>query len=285
MEQSVLSKHFQKDYVGEGILAENRLHKSLSPTGICYHDHAKRYAKHTAYDPLAQLMLCEECHKQKAAELAVSSEIELSPICQTCGASSRELVIPFGASTTKICTKCMESISTRIQNENAWSKMLSEIPKWCEICKAPYGQELAQCPSTDLHGNPAKYTSLIIEKKAQSDTESFDLTQIPMQALLRLGAIFKEGESKYGRANWRKGIADKAYQLERANHALKHLLVYIHLLETGEYLGSYKLNATLTSLDGNRQQGIAGYEEDDLAKVMWFCVTQCELERLESVQS
>ena len=96
---------------------------------------------------------------------------------------------------------------------------------------------------------------------AKTDKETFDLTQIPFDFERRLGMIFREGELKYGRENWRKGIADKTFQLERANHALKHLKIYIHRLEFGEYLG---------------ERG-----EDDLAKVAWFCATQAELERLE----
>ena len=99
---------------------------------------------------------------------------------------------------------------------------------------------------------------------AKTEKEPFDLTQIPFDFERRLGMIFREGELKYGRENWRKGIADKTFQLERANHALKHLKIYIHRLEFGEYLG---------------ERG-----EDDLAKVAWFCATQAELERLESAK-
>lgn len=96
---------------------------------------------------------------------------------------------------------------------------------------------------------------------AKTDTEPFDLTQIPYESLRRLAAVFKEGASKYGRNNWRYGVGNKAYQLERANHALKHLLLYIHRLQFVEKLG----------IEG----------EDDLAKVMWFAAAQIELERLE----
>ena len=100
-------------------------------------------------------------------------------------------------------------------------------------------------------------------ESAKTDTEPFDLTQISYESLRRLAVIFKEGASKYGRNNWRCGVGDKAYQLERANHAIKHLLLYVHCLQFGEKLG----------VEG----------EDDLAKVMWFCSTQAELERLEAL--
>lgn len=99
---------------------------------------------------------------------------------------------------------------------------------------------------------------------AKTDVEPFDLTLIPYEALRRLGAVFAEGVGKYGRHNWRYGVGDKTYQLERANHAIKHLLLYVRWLQFGERLGDP--------------------DEDDLAKVMWFCATQAELERLEGVR-
>lgn len=101
-----------------------------------------------------------------------------------------------------------------------------------------------------------------MSQSAKTDVEAFSLTQIPCKSLERLGAVFREGEAKYGRGNWRRGVGDTAYQLERANHALKHLLWYVHWLETGEQLGN-------------------GEDETNLAKVAWFCVTQMELERLQ----
>lgn len=95
----------------------------------------------------------------------------------------------------------------------------------------------------------------------KTDVEEFDLTQIPYVALRRMGTIFREGEGKYGRNNWRNGVDNTQYQLERLNHAMKHLAIYIHLLQFGEDLG------------------VPG--EDNLAKVAWAMVTQMELERVE----
>lgn len=95
----------------------------------------------------------------------------------------------------------------------------------------------------------------------KTDTEPFDLTQIPAMSLRRLGAIFKEGEAKYGKNNWRSASDVIEWQLERANHAMRHLTNYVHQLQFGECIG---------------EPG-----EDDLAKVAWFCVTQMELERIQ----
>lgn len=117
----------------------------------------------------------------------------------------------------------------------------------------------------DLVGKTVR-VNLQNREKALTDVEDFSLTEIPYEALKRVGKVFKEG-LKYGKGNWRKGVNDKKFQLERANHALKHLLIYIHELETGEYL--YPSNEVMK-------------REDDLAKVMWFCMIMCELERLET---
>jgi hypothetical protein len=91
------------------------------------------------------------------------------------------------------------------------------------------------------------------EKKAESDKVGTGLTMIPFYSILRIGAIFIEG-LRYGRDNWKKGVNDKEYQEERLEHAILHLIKW---------------------KEGDRT-------EDHLAKVAWFCVTQLELERLES---
>lgn len=101
--------------------------------------------------------------------------------------------------------------------------------------------------------------------KAKSDKEVFDLTSIPFSSLLRVRFVFMEGKRKYGAGNWRAGAGDVEYQIERANHAIKHLLLYVHKLQHHEVLG------------------VLG--EDDLAKVAWFCLTQMELERIEKSES
>lgn len=76
---------------------------------------------------------------------------------------------------------------------------------------------------------------------------------IPLSALEAVGAVFLEGVPKYGEWNWKQGAGDKAYQMERWEHASRHLQLWA---------------------EGDRT-------ENHLAKVMWFCATQIELERME----
>ena len=105
----------------------------------------------------------------------------------------------------------------------------------------------------------------MLNEKAETEKIGSDLTQIPMTALVQLGAVFVEGEKKYGRENWQRGLYDMEYQLERANHALLHLLRHIDAMKAG------------------RTQQIDSDVELNLAKVMWFCATQIELERMETL--
>jgi hypothetical protein len=100
-----------------------------------------------------------------------------------------------------------------------------------------------------------------MSEAVKTDKLPASLTEIPHSALVRLGLVFREGAEKYGRGNWRLGVNNKAFQIERLNHAIDHLYKYAHSVETGETLSN----------------------EDHLAKVIWFCATQIELERLESI--
>ncbi len=103
--------------------------------------------------------------------------------------------------------------------------------------------------------NKKKRNDIELKSKALTEIEHFSLTEIPAESLFRLGRIFTEGH-RYGKHNWRQG--DTKFLIERANHAFKHFLLWIHQLETGEKLSN----------------------EDDIAKVMWFCAIAMELERV-----
>ena len=165
--------------------------------------------------------------------------------------------------------------------------------------------ERERIPITDYEYTEAKMKDTIStytkSSQAKTNVEEFDLTQIPYSSLIRLGKVFQEGDTKYSNrvysddkskvilGNWYKGIGNKEYQLERANHALKHLLIYIHELETGEYVGKLSTkvetkNISHTTSDTGECIEEVLEKEDDLAKVMWFCATQIELERLQSLK-
>ena len=88
---------------------------------------------------------------------------------------------------------------------------------------------------------------------ARTDVLGSGKRYIPLSALEALGEVFLEGIPKYGENNWKGGAGDKRYQLERWEHADTHLRKW---------------------LEGDRT-------ENHLAKVMWFCATQIELERME----
>lgn len=181
-----------------------------------------------------------------------------------------------GANPWDACPKCIEVHAEIMrQREDAVMKTVQQITQ--DLCKGhefiDYAGGSHQCRLCGLsERKPAPVTACESiahpPETVRTDKEPYDLTQMPFEAEKRIGAIFIEGESKYGRDNWKKGTGNKQYQIERANHALKHLKIYIHQLTTGEEIGEFK----------------NGEPEDDLAKVAWFCCTQMEIERLESLE-
>jgi len=109
----------------------------------------------------------------------------------------------------------------------------------------------AACSTESLENVKSK---LLPPQKAGTDKVGTGLVLIPWYSILELGKIFIEG-LRYGRDNWKKGVNDKEYQEERLEHAMLHLLKW---------------------KEGDRS-------EQHLAKVMWFCATQLELEKMEGV--
>lgn len=106
-----------------------------------------------------------------------------------------------------------------------------------------------------VKANPVEEIIMPGGAKIGAKTELLDtgLTQIPHSAKKEIGKIFSEGEKKYGRDNWKKGVYNKPYQRERAEHA------YVHF---SEYL------------DGSSNDGSSPIQQ--LAKMAWFCVTQID---------
>ncbi len=88
--------------------------------------------------------------------------------------------------------------------------------------------------------------TIITESTApKSELLSPGVEQIPFEGLEAIGAIFSEGEKKYGRDNWKQQPNNAEYNKERTRHAIRHLMLWAN---------------------GDRQ-------EPHLAKVAWFCVT------------
>lgn len=84
----------------------------------------------------------------------------------------------------------------------------------------------------------------------------FDL--IPANGLRRLARRFELGAVKHGEDNWRKGLGDRDWLLERINHAHNHL---------------HRLAASIKG-------PIFDVTDDDAAAVAWCGVVLCESPRL-----
>jgi hypothetical protein len=57
------------------------------------------------------------------------------------------------------------------------------------------------------------------------------LDLLPYRGLCRVAARFQKDETNYGHDNWRKGLMDKAYIIERAGRVLNHTALLIAKLE------------------------------------------------------
>lgn len=61
----------------------------------------------------------------------------------------------------------------------------------------------------------------------------------------RLAARYQLGAEKYGEVNWQHGLADRAYVLDRANHALDHLHRAVEQIRSGAVSNDDDLAAAL----------------------------------------
>jgi hypothetical protein len=53
-----------------------------------------------------------------------------------------------------------------------------------------------------------------------SKAPRFDL--LPLDSILGVAARFELGSIKHGEFNWKKGLGDRSYAIERANHVIHH---------------------------------------------------------------
>lgn len=63
----------------------------------------------------------------------------------------------------------------------------------------------------------------IFESGASSSEHVPDFGMIPLVLLTRTAKRLQLGEVKHGRWNYRKGLEDKAFLMDRLNHAFLHL--------------------------------------------------------------
>lgn len=71
----------------------------------------------------------------------------------------------------------------------------------------------------------------IIHASGAASSYCPDLTQIPYEGLEAIAKRFEFGAAKYGRGNWKNGIPDKTYCIERLNHIVRHAYSLAQKLE------------------------------------------------------
>jgi len=97
--------------------------------------------------------------------------------------------------------------------------------------------------------------SWLPKDQAKRQDHLADYSQLPVHSLARTARRFTKGEGVYGRDNWKKGGLD--YRKDSLNHAIEHLMNYAAILYNGEICN----------------------QDDNLAAVAWFCMTEMEHQR------
>lgn len=72
---------------------------------------------------------------------------------------------------------------------------------------------------------------IVISKDGATSSACPDFSLIPLDALIALAERYSLGVQKHGKDNWRKGLTDKDYVIQRLNHGIYHALKMINKLE------------------------------------------------------
>ena len=134
----------------------------------------------------------------------------------------------------------------------------------CIICgteKYKYG-ECANCgriqAQLKLQASPSGAKSSLSPR--------FDL--LPRRALERVAARYEKGLERYGKDNWRKGLTDRKYIVERIAHIIGHCYKLIDKLE-------------------NRENFSWPHSDDDASAIGWgglfVCEAMYEIEKADEI--
>ena len=77
---------------------------------------------------------------------------------------------------------------------------------------------------------------------ARSNEQKPRYDLIPIEAQRREAIRMAEGAENHGENNYRQGIGDRAFILDRINHAIEHLLKYADGDRTDDHLAAARCN-------------------------------------------
>lgn len=73
------------------------------------------------------------------------------------------------------------------------------------------------------------------ESGAASSDRKPEYRLVPFSLIRRTGDRLTEGARKYGEWNWQKGLDDRAFMMDRANHLIEHAYRAIDKLQRGTF--------------------------------------------------
>ena len=88
----------------------------------------------------------------------------------------------------------------------------------------------------------------VFESRAASSGNVPGFDMLPYVFLYRTAKRFDLGAKKYSKFNYRKGLKDKAFILDRLNHAFSHLKLAMDLIEAGIPFGDDNLGAVACNI-------------------------------------
>lgn len=137
---------------------------------------------------------------------------------------------------------------------------------WCPLCCLSFTDLKVYKEHKNIHNQiekgimpPQSEEELIAHSCGATSSKVADYAQIPHHALKRLADRLSFGEKKHGRDNWKKGLKDKSYLIDRLNHTICHIYTLIDKLERDDFEGIKK--------------------DDDASAIMWGGMFACEATR------
>jgi hypothetical protein len=72
---------------------------------------------------------------------------------------------------------------------------------------------------------------VVVSKGGATSSKIPGIDQIPYSAIIALAKRYSLGEQKHGRDNWKQGLDDKKYMIERLGHVINHAYKQIAILQ------------------------------------------------------
>lgn len=148
--------------------------------------------------------------------------------------------VKFNYNLVFVCGACLDEEKEMSKFENnsrcvdcghtAWIRVIDYNEDCCLYCIERY-RLYRNRSGVILNATVPETEETITHESGAKSSYCPDFSQIPLDALIVLAKRYELGEQKYGRDQWRSGLHDKRYVIERLNHIIRHAFTAIQKLE------------------------------------------------------